>query len=103
MIYLLVINTLLLLVVLIQRQITLWRLKKMSSTLDRIEKGAAALAEDVENVKKAVGELKTLVSDLQVQVASGTVDAARLDAAATKLEGIDSDLDSITNPPPATV
>lgn len=85
----------------------------MSSNIDRIEKEAADLAEDVAQVRTVVeglngniSELKGVVADLQAQVAAGQVDQARLDAAASKLEKVDDDLDAITlpgspNPEPA--
>jgi len=80
----------------------------MSSNIDRIEKEAADLAEDVTIIKAAQGELKALVADLKAQVAQGQIDQARLDAAATKLEQVDDDLDALTTsdtggePPPTT-
>lgn len=71
----------------------------MSSNIDRIEKEAADLAEDVPVVKQALEDLKTLVSDLKDQVAKGQMDQARLDAAASKLEKVDDDLDALTTTP----
>lgn len=77
----------------------------MSTNIDRIEKEAADLAEDVTQVRTAIeglnttiSELKTTVADLQTQVAKGQLDQARLDAAAASLEKADDDLDAITLP-----
>ena len=67
----------------------------MSSNLDRIEAAATKLREDVANVQRAIDALKAIVADLQEQVAAGQLDQARLEAAAAKLEGVDSDLDAI--------
>lgn len=78
----------------------------MSSNIERIEKEAADMAENVgmvrtavENLKAAQEDLKTLVADLQAQVAQGQLDQARLDAAAASLEKSDDDLDAIVLPP----
>lgn len=71
----------------------------MSSNIDRIEKEAADLAEDVPVVKQALEDLKTLMSDLKDQVAKGQMDQTRLDAAASKLEKVDDDLDALTTTP----
>ena len=77
----------------------------MSSNIDRIEKEAADAAENVKLVKAAldslgttVTDLKTLVSDLQAQIAQGQLDQARLDAAASTLEKADDDLDALVLP-----
>lgn len=77
----------------------------MSSNIDRIEKEAADLTEDVGLVRTAVDglsttitELKTTVADLQAQVAQGQLDQARLDTAAASLEKADDDLDAIVLP-----
>ena len=77
----------------------------MSSNIDRIEKEAGDLTEDVAQVRTAIdgltatiSDLKTTVADLQAQVAQGQLDQARLDAAAAKLEKADDDLDAITLP-----
>lgn len=77
----------------------------MSSNIDRIEKEAADIAEDVGLVKTAldtlngtVSELKAVVADLQAQVTQGQVDQARLDAAAASLEKADDDLDALVLP-----
>lgn len=77
----------------------------MSSNIERIEKEAAELAEDVTQVRAAIdglkasqAELQALVTSLQERVAKGQIDQARLDAAATVLEKVDDDLDAITLP-----
>lgn len=72
------------------------KVDSMSSNIDRIEKEVADLSEDVGAVRNAVDGLKAVVSDLKDQVSQGQLDQARLDAAATSLEQIDSDLDAIT-------
>lgn len=79
------------------------KVDKMSSNIDRIEKEAADLAEDVPVIKQALEDLKTLVSDLKSQVAQSQLDQARLDVAAATLEKVDDDLDALTAPvaPPA--
>lgn len=74
------------------------KVDEMSTNIDRIEKEAADLAEDVPVIKQALEDLKTLVSDLKSQVAQGQLDQARLDAAAAALEKVDDDLDAITAP-----
>lgn len=78
----------------------------MSSNIDRIEKEAADMAENVGLVRTAIEELKTaqdglktLVADLQAQIAQGQLDQARLDAAAATLEKADEDIDAIVLPP----
>lgn len=76
------------------------KVSTMSSNIDRIEKEAADLAEDVTAVRTAVDDLRTLVTDLQAQVAQGQLDQARLDAAAAALEKVDDDLDAITGTTP---
>jgi archaellum component FlaC len=75
------------------------KVETMSSNIDRIEKEAADLTEDAGIIKQALTDLKTLVADLQTQVKQGQLDQARLDAAATSLEKVDDDLDSMTATP----
>lgn len=86
------------------------KVETMSSNIDRIEKEAADLTEDVGMVRTAVDglsttimELKTTVADLQTQIAQGQLDQARLDAAAASLEKADDDLDAITLPGSDTI
>ena len=81
----------------------------MSSNIDRIEKEAADLTEDVGLVRTAVEGLKgtiltlqTTVDDLKNQVAQGQLDQARLDTAAATLEKADQDLDALVLPTPDT-
>lgn len=83
------------------------KVNTMSSNIDRIEKEAADAAENVALVRTAletlnttVTELKGVVADLQQQVAQGQLDQARLEAAATKLEKADDDIDALVLPPP---
>lgn len=79
----------------------------MSSNIDRIEKEAADMAENVALVRTALDGLNTtitdlrgLVADLQAQVAQGQLDQARLDAAAATLEKADEDIDALVLPAP---
>lgn len=78
----------------------------MSSNIDRIEKEAADMAENVGLVRTAIDELKKVQEDMKAeitslkeQVAQGQLDQARLDAAAATLEQADTDLDAIVLPP----
>lgn len=78
----------------------------MSSNIDRIEKEAADMAENVGLVRTAVEDLraasdamKAEIADLKAQVAQGQLDQARLDAAAAVFEKADDDLDAVVLPP----
>ena len=78
----------------------------MSSNIDRIEKEAADAAENVNLVRTAVeelrtvaGEMKTEIAALKEQVAQGQLDQARLDAAASTFEKADDDIDAVILPP----
>lgn len=81
------------------------KVETMSTHIERIEKEASDLAENVTQVRDAIdglkasqNELKTLVADLQAQLAQNQLDQERLAAAASKLEKVDEDLDAITLP-----
>lgn len=86
------------------------KVDKMSSNLDRIEKEAADMAENVGLIRTAVEDLKAVetamkdeIAALKEQVAKGQLDQARLDAAAAVFEKADDDIDAIvlpTTPPP---
>lgn len=83
------------------------KVDKMSSNLDRIEKEAADAAENVNLVKTALEELKTIseamqaeITGLKEQIAQGQLDQARLDAAAAVFEKADDDMDALVSPSP---
>ena len=78
----------------------------MSSNIDRIEKEAADMAENVGLIRTAVETLnatseamKTEIASLKDQVAQGQLDQARLDAAASVFEKADDDIDAIVLSP----
>lgn len=74
------------------------KVNTMSDAIDRIEREAQDLADNVPVIKQAIADLKTVIKDLQDQIAQGQLDQARLEAAATKLEQVDSDTDAIFAP-----
>ena len=82
------------------------KVDSMSTNIDKIEKAAAALAEDVGLVKTAVTDLRTAsdamkaeIASLKEQIAQGALDQTRLDAAAATLTKVDEDLDAVVLPP----
>lgn len=85
------------------------KVDQMSSNLDRIEKEAADMAENVGLIRTAVEGLnaasdamKAEIAALKEQVAKGQLDQARLDAAAAVFEKADDDIDAIVLPPAPT-
>lgn len=80
----------------VTRQLTIRQeIRAMSNAVDRVEAGTTKLVEDAGNVQRVVADLKTVVSDLQAQIAAGQLDQDRLNAAAAKLEQADTDLDAV--------
>lgn len=77
----------------------------MSSNIDRIEKEAADMAENVGLIRTAIDEVKATseamkaeIAALKDQVAQGQLNEARLDAAAAVFEKADDDIDAIVLP-----